>query len=310
MKGCCVCHSNEKDDIFIHLGFMPTSRSGSEILLKSERKPGGRGAAERVGWGASRLKGPGLCGGTWRAGPDPLGRGTAGREVAGRGVAKPAVSQSCAGGGQRPERSCYCRRGVGSRPQRATRRQAPEQVLAMSSQSEIMVYYGVGDIVNGPSSVDLSSFPYIIVTHPDPNCANIRYLRDWFAAMFQLDQNLYSVTVQCLFLRGINPVINELRFSDQTYRWRKWVEWCRRCNAPLTILVQSCSKEVVGEARSSQQDENESGLCGHVPFDQLEIREEGCSQREELDVDGVAEGGERVVGIVEVLEANDRNAIE
>ncbi|RLN00835.1 hypothetical protein C2845_PM06G25010 [Panicum miliaceum] len=71
-----------------------------------------------------------------------------------------------------------------------------------------------------------------------------------------------------------------------------------------------CPKEVVGEASSSQPAENESGSCGNVSFDQLEIREEGGTQREEIDVDGVADGEESVQGIVEDLEAVDRNAIE
>ncbi|RLN17564.1 hypothetical protein C2845_PM02G13480 [Panicum miliaceum] len=69
-------------------------------------------------------------------------------------------------------------------------------------------------------------------------------------------------------------------------------------------------KEVVGEASSSQPADNESGSCGDVSFAQLEIREEGGAQREEIDADGVADGGERVQGIVEDLEAIDCNAIE
>ena len=48
----------------------------------------------------------------------------------------------------------------------------------------------------------------------------------------------------------------------------------------LTILVQPCVKEVVGEASSSQPVENESGFYGDVPLDQLEIREEGGPRRE------------------------------
>ncbi|RLN28014.1 hypothetical protein C2845_PM05G35980 [Panicum miliaceum] len=148
----------------------------------------------------------------------------------------------------------------------------------MSTQSQIIIYYGIDEIVHGSSGVDLSSFPHISVEHPNPECANIRDLRDWFVAMFQMHGNLYSDTVHCLYLRGINPAIYELRVANWNYKWRKWVEWCRRCNIPLTILVQPCPKEVFGEASSSQPAENESGSCSDVPFDQLEIREEGRRQ--------------------------------
>ncbi|RLM60879.1 hypothetical protein C2845_PM14G08190 [Panicum miliaceum] len=171
------------------------------------------------------------------------------------------------------------------------------------------IFCGIGEIVHGLSGVDLSLFPHIIVDHLNPDGANIRDLKDWFVALFQMNENLYSVMVQCLYLRGINPAISELRIPDRTYKWRKWVERCRWCNVPLTILVQPCTKEVAGESSSSQSADNKSGCCGDVPFDQLEIREEGGTQWEEIDVDGVADGG-GVQGIVEDLEAVDRNAIE
>jgi len=129
-------------------------------------------------------------------------------------------------------------------------------------------------------------------------------------AMFQLDANLCSVTVHCLYITGIKPVVYELRVADRTYKWRKWVEWCRRCNVPLTILVQPCLKEVLCEASSSQPVEKVSGFYGDVPLDQLEIREEGGTQREEIEVDGVADGGEIAPGIVEDLAVVDRNAFE
>ena len=90
--------------------------------------------------------------------------------------------------------------------------------------------------------------------------------------MFQLDRNFCLVSVQCLYVRDINPVIYALRVADRTYKWRKYVKWCKRCNVPLTILVQPCPKEVVGEVSSSQLVENESGCYGDVPFDQLQIR--------------------------------------
>ena len=96
----------------------------------------------------------------------------------------------------------------------------------------------------------MSPFSHVTVEHPNPDRANIRDLKDWFVAMFQLDGNLYSAKVQCLYVREITPVIYALRDADRTYKWRKWVEWCRRCNVPLTILVQPCPKEVIGETNS------------------------------------------------------------
>jgi len=111
----------------------------------------------------------------------------------------------------------------------------------MSGINQIRIYYGQGEVVNGPSRADLGPFPHITVDHPHPESASIRDLKDWFMAMFQLDANQCSVTVHCLYITGINLVVYELRVADRTYKWRKWVEWCRRCNVPLTILVQPCA---------------------------------------------------------------------
>ena len=76
--------------------------------------------------------------------------------------------------------------------------------------NQIRIYYGQGEVVNGPSGVDLGPFPYITVDHPHPESASIRDLKDWFMAMFQLDANLCSVMVQCLYIIGINPIVYEL----------------------------------------------------------------------------------------------------
>jgi hypothetical protein len=57
----------------------------------------------------------------------------------------------------------------------------------MSSLSQIRIFYGIGEIVHGPSGVDFSLFPDITVRHPNPDGANIRDLKDWFVALFQMD---------------------------------------------------------------------------------------------------------------------------
>ena len=61
-------------------------------------------------------------------------------------------------------------------------------------------------IVTGSSGVDLSSFPNVTVEHTSPEIENRRDHKDWFVAIFQLDGNLYSVMVQCLYVTDINPV--------------------------------------------------------------------------------------------------------
>ena len=65
----------------------------------------------------------------------------------------------------------------------------------MSGINQIRIYYGQGEVVNGPSGADLGLFPHITIDHPHPESASIRDLKDWFMAMFQLDANLCSVTV-------------------------------------------------------------------------------------------------------------------
>jgi len=73
--------------------------------------------------------------------------------------------------------------------------------------------------------------------------------------------------------------------------------------------VQPCLKEVLCEASSSQPVENESACYGDVSVEQLQITEECGTEREQTDVDGMADGGETVEAIVEDLAAVDRNAI-
>ena len=121
----------------------------------------------------------------------------------------------------------------------------------MSIENPIRIFYGHGDVIEGPNGVDLSNFPDIIVELQNPERANITDLKEWFVRMFGMDGNLYSVKVQCLYLTSVNPVNFVLKPADRTKQWRTWLNWCRRRNAMLTVLVQPCPKEVVVEASSS-----------------------------------------------------------
>ena len=84
----------------------------------------------------------------------------------------------------------------------------------MGTVNQIRIFYGIGDVVTGLSGVELISFPNMIVEHLSPETANISDLKDWFIAMFQLDGNFYSVTIQCLYVTEINPVTYALRLAD------------------------------------------------------------------------------------------------
>ncbi|CAO2045320.1 unnamed protein product [Urochloa humidicola] len=180
----------------------------------------------------------------------------------------------------------------------------------MSNSNVIKIFYGNGEIIHGPTGVDLSRFPETSVEHPNPEFASIRDLKEWFVAFFQMDPSIYSVTIQCLYLKSVNPVMFELRDDDRTYKWKKWVQWCRRCNAPLTILVQACAKEDVGEASSSQAPESESVCGGDVPLEHLTIGDEGAGGIGVDEVDGAVDGGEDAPEIVQELESVDRNAMQ
>ncbi|CAN6346534.1 unnamed protein product [Urochloa humidicola] len=180
----------------------------------------------------------------------------------------------------------------------------------MSNSNVIKIYYGNGEIIHGPTGVDLSHFPDTSVEHPNPELASIRDLKEWFVSFFQMDPSVYSVTIQCLHVKSVNPVIFELRDADRTYKWKKWVQWCRRYNAPLTILVQACAKEDAGEASSSQAPESESVCGGDVSLEHLAIGDEGGGGMGVDEVDGVADGGEDAAEIVEELESVDRNAMQ
>jgi len=80
----------------------------------------------------------------------------------------------------------------------------------MSGINQIRIYYGQGEVVNGPSRADLGPFPHITVDHPHPESASIRDLKDWFMAMFQLDEGLVygDVSTRCksVFGHGSLPV--------------------------------------------------------------------------------------------------------
>ena len=61
----------------------------------------------------------------------------------------------------------------------------------------------MGEVVNGPSGVDLSPFPHATVEHPNPEGANIRDLKDWFVVMFQLDRNFCLVSFNACMLETL-----------------------------------------------------------------------------------------------------------
>ncbi|CAN6344432.1 unnamed protein product [Urochloa humidicola] len=180
----------------------------------------------------------------------------------------------------------------------------------MSNSNVIKIHYGNGEIIHGPMGVDLSCFPDTSVEHPNPELASLRDLKEWFVSFFQMDPSVYSVTIQCLYVKSVNPVIFELRDADRTYKWKKWVQWCRRYNVPLTILVQACAKEDVGEASSSQAPESESVCGANVSLEHLVIGDEGGHGMGVDEVDGLADGGEDAPEIVEELESVDRNAMQ
>ncbi|CAN6224377.1 unnamed protein product [Urochloa humidicola] len=180
----------------------------------------------------------------------------------------------------------------------------------MSNSNVIKIHYGNGEIIHGPMGVDLSCFPDTSVEHPNPELASLRDLKEWFVSFFQMDPSVYSVTIQCLYVKSVNPVIFELRDADRTYKWKKWVQWCRRYNVPLTILVQACAKEDVGEASSSQAPESESVCGANVSLEHLAIGDEGGHGMGVDEVDGLADGGEDAPEIVEELESVDRNAMQ
>ncbi|CAN6290558.1 unnamed protein product [Urochloa humidicola] len=192
----------------------------------------------------------------------------------------------------------------------------------MSSSSLIKIFYGNGEIIYGPTGVDLSQFNNVTVEHPNPEMASIRDLKDWFVSFFQMDGSVYSVTIQCLYVRLGNPINYELRDADRSYKWKKWVQWCRRCRVPLQILVQACLKEGVGEASSSQISVSESICQADEALHEMVIGDGGRAETEaeggneggagagSESVDGVADGGERATEILEELEIVDQNAME
>ena len=57
----------------------------------------------------------------------------------------------------------------------------------MSIPNHTHIFYGIGEFIQGPLGVDLSLIPHIIIDHPNPDCANIRDLKDWFVVLLQMD---------------------------------------------------------------------------------------------------------------------------
>ena len=118
--------------------------------------------------------------------------------------------------------------------------------------NQLTVYYGNGEVRRGPIGVDLSQFGVMSVPLENPERANIRDLKKWFVRMFSMDPNIYSVIVRCLFCKSVEPLIWDLLTIERSKQWTRWVDWCRRSNAPLTILVQAYGRdECVGESSSS-----------------------------------------------------------
>lgn len=90
----------------------------------------------------------------------------------------------------------------------------------------------------------LSNFPYVDVEQPDPDSSRMKEIIVWLTQFFQLDPQIYSVKMQCLWTCTFKPVCQQLKVVSRIEKWLHWLNWCQRQHAQFIMLVQPCSKEV------------------------------------------------------------------
>lgn len=110
--------------------------------------------------------------------------------------------------------------------------------------TSLKIYYDNGEIRISSSGVDVSNFSFVDIVHPDPARCRMKDIQMWLTHYFQLDPNIYSVNVQCLWTRTFDPLCWELKEVSQTEKWLSWLNWCRRRHAEYIMLVQPCPKEM------------------------------------------------------------------
>ena len=193
----------------------------------------------------------------------------------------------------------------------------------MSNSINLRVFYGNGQIRNGPSGVDLSNFPFTTIEHPNPEGTRMPAMKIWFTQFFQLDPDIYSVTVHCMWTRTFAPVVWELKQVNRTEKWVQWLQWCRRRGAEFNILVQACPKEAndgSSSATPTEEDDRHGHGVSQAEVEQQHMPEAGVEQRhmpeadvvvhrQVADVEGQADAGEENEEIVGELQNVDRNAV-
>ena len=184
----------------------------------------------------------------------------------------------------------------------------------MSNSINLRVFYGNGQIRNGPSGVDLSNFPFVILEHPNPEGTRVKEMKIWFTQYFQLDPQIYSVTMQCMWTRTLTPVFWEIQPVYRTDKWQKWLAWCRRRRAEFNILVQPCPREADDSSSAATPVEEEDTRGQAVSTEEVEQRQtteaEVVVHRQAAEVDeGQADAGEQIEEITAEHENVDRNAI-
>ncbi|KAL6636625.1 hypothetical protein ACP70R_024197 [Stipagrostis hirtigluma subsp. patula] len=115
----------------------------------------------------------------------------------------------------------------------------------MSSPLDICVFYGNGEVVDGPKGVELRNYDTFVLRHPNPETTRLtKFMIGLLRQLFNLDPKFYTVSVHGLWSRSPPPAMKwEMKELCATVHWHTWVKWVRDKGAQAVVLAEPCPRE-------------------------------------------------------------------
>ena len=182
----------------------------------------------------------------------------------------------------------------------------------MSEKLEFQIFYGKGQIMQGPHGVDLGGFPSIRRGISRPFERTIDVLKNWLMHVFQLNHEQHMLSVKAVISRQRHEFVGELIELKGTTIWRKYVQRATECGWPLMLLAEASIKESVGHDEVEVEDipEHEDRIEneGHTEEvdEEDEVQDEGDEPENGGDEPrGEADEGERIEQVVQQMMTDD-----
>jgi hypothetical protein len=166
----------------------------------------------------------------------------------------------------------------------------------MSSEKGIFsIYYGEGNMIYGLNGVDLSEFNCAVRGITRPHERAFESLCNWLMSGLRINQEIHSVSVQCVINRTTHALIWELMPLSSNDDWLSYLQNTSHWQWPLVLLVSMYQKFLINiEAAVGDEDVDE------------EVEEPNIEPGGTATPQCVADEGENIPRIVEQLRDEDR----